>query len=38
MKFLEFLKNLFIKHVPLKLLSLVFAVLAAIVVGATFSV
>ncbi len=34
MKFLTFLKNIFIKHIPLKLLALIFAVAAAIVVHA----
>ena len=32
MKFLEIIKNAFTKHIPLKLVALVLAVLAAIII------
>ncbi len=34
MKFLNLLKNIFLRHIPLKLLALVLAVAAAIVIHA----
>ncbi len=33
MKFLQFLRNLFFKHFPLKLLALVLAFLAAVIIN-----
>ena len=38
MKFATFLKNVFVKHIPLKLLAIVLAVAVAIVISVTYSV